>query len=304
MRIGLSGGAATVDRMVEQAVEAEAEGFTSLWYASAIGGDPLVAMALAGRATTSIELGTSVLQTYTSHPALQANRAASVVAAMGRAGFTLGIGPSHEQVIEGAYGMSYARPGRHTEEYVSILTALLRGEPVDVDGEELSLHSGGRVAAPPFPVPVLVAALAPRLLRVAGEHTDGTILWMGNARAVEEHVVPRITAAATAAGRPAPRVVAGLPVAVHDDIDEARRVAGEMFAGYGVLPNYRRILDLGAADGPADAAIVGDEGAVTSQLEALESAGATDIWAAVFPVGTDRKASRARTRDLLRSLVG
>jgi F420-dependent oxidoreductase-like protein len=304
MRIGLSGGAATVDRMVEQAVEAEAEGFTSLWYASAVGGDPLVAMALAGRATTSIELGTSVLQTYTCHPVLQVNRAASVVAAMGRPGFTLGIGPSHESVIEGAYGLSYARPRQHTEEYVTILTALLRGESIDFAGEELSFHAAGRIATAPFPVPVLIAALAPRLLRVAGEQTDGTILWMGNARAVEEHVVPRITAAATAVGRPAPRVVAGLPVAVHDDIDEARRVAGEMFAGYGVLPNYRRILDLGAADGPADAAIVGDEGAVTSQLEALESAGATDIWAAVFPVGTDRKASRARTRDLLRSLVG
>ncbi len=304
MRIGLSGGAATVDRMVEQAVEAEADGFTSLWYASAIGGDPLVAMALAGRATISIELGTSVLQSYTSHPALLANRAASVVAAMGRPGFTLGIGPSHEPVIEGAYGMSYARPGRHTEEYVGILTALLRGEAVDVDGEQVSLHSGGRVAPPPFPVPVLVAALAPRLLRVAGEHTDGTILWMGNARAIEAHVAPRIAAAASAAGRPAPRIVAGLPVAVHDDVEEARRTAGEMFAGYGVLPNYRRILDIGAADGPADAAIVGDEGAVTAQLEALVAAGATDIWAAIFPVGADRKASRARTRALLQTLAG
>src|SRR5437763_2267758 len=107
MRIGLSGGAASVDRMIEQAVEAERDGFTSLWYASAIGGDPLVAMALAGRATQSIELGTAVLQTYTCHPALQANRAASVVAAMGRAGFTLGVGPSHKPPIEDFLGLSY-----------------------------------------------------------------------------------------------------------------------------------------------------------------------------------------------------
>src|SRR5437588_5696364 len=120
MRIGLSGGAATVDRMIEQAGEAEADGFTSLWYASAIGGDPLVAMALAGRQTKSIELGTSVLQTYTCHPLLQANRAASVVAAMGRPGFTLGVGPSHKPVIE-SLGMSYEHPGRHTEEYVTVL---------------------------------------------------------------------------------------------------------------------------------------------------------------------------------------
>src|SRR5437867_2342158 len=113
MRIGLSGGASSVDRMIEQAQQAEADGFTSLWYASAIAGDPLIAMALAGRATTSIELGTAVLQTYPCHPVLQAARAASVVMAMGRPGFTLGLGPSHAPVIDGAFGLSYDHPGRH-----------------------------------------------------------------------------------------------------------------------------------------------------------------------------------------------
>src|SRR4029077_8473924 len=109
----------------------------------------------------------------------------------------------------------------------------------------------------PQPVQLLVAALAPRLLRVAGSVADGTILWMGNARAIESHVAPRITKAADEAGRPAPRVVAGLPVAVHDDVSEARAVAGRLFEGYGQLPNYRRILDHGNAAGPGDAAIVG-----------------------------------------------
>ncbi|MDX6234859.1 MAG: hypothetical protein QOH68_3987 [Nocardioidaceae bacterium] len=302
MKIGLSGGAATVDKMVEQATRAEADGFSSLWYASAIGGDPLAAMALAGRATSSIELGTSVLQTYTCHPALQANRAASVVAAMDRPGFTLGIGPSHKPAVEGAFGMSYDHPGRHTEEYVTILTTLLRGEGIDFDGEDLIFHVE-RVAKAPHPVPVLVSALGPRLLRVAGELTDGTILWMGNARAIDVHVGPRIRAAAEAAGRPAPRIVAGLPVAVHDDVAEARQAAAELFANYGTLHNYRRILDIGEADGPGDAAIVGDEAAVTAQLQALVDAGATDVWAAIFPVGADRTASRARTRSLLTVLA-
>src|SRR6476469_10040778 len=126
MRIGITGGGSTADRIIQQAVDAEADGFSSLWYASAVFGDPLVAMALAGRATKTIELGTSVLQTYTCHPILQANRAGSVVAAMGRAGFTLGIGPSHKPAIEDAYGMSYDHPGRHTEEYTRVLTGLLR----------------------------------------------------------------------------------------------------------------------------------------------------------------------------------
>src|SRR5690606_32613122 len=106
---------------------------------------------------------------------------------------------------------------------------------------------------PAHPVSVMVSALAPRMLRVAGEQTDGTILWMANARAIESHVAPRITAAAEAAGRSAPRIVAGLPVAVHDDADEARQAAAEQFAGYGTLPNYRRILDHGGAAGPGDA---------------------------------------------------
>jgi F420-dependent oxidoreductase-like protein len=301
MRIGLNGGAASVDKMVEQAQRAEADGFTSLWFASAIAGDPLVAMAIAGRATSSIELGTSVLQTYTCHPVLQANRAVAVSAAMGRDGFTLGIGPSHEPVIEGMFGLSYAHPGRHTEEYVRVLTDLLAGDPVSYDGEDHRVHA----ALPSTrPVPVLLAALAPRLLRVAGERTDGTILWMGNARAIETHVAPRIRAAAESAGRPAPRIVAGLPVAVHDDLDEARTEAATQFAMYGQLPNYRRLLDHGAADGPADAAIVGDEGAVTAAIQGLFDAGATDVWAAIFPVGADRSGSRRRTRELLAELAG
>jgi F420-dependent oxidoreductase-like protein len=303
MRIGLSGGAAGIDRMIEQATEAEADGFSSLWYAGAIGGDPLVPMALAGRASATIELGTSVLQTYACHPALQANRAAAVAAAMGRAGFTLGIGPSHRPVIEAAYGLSYDHPGRHTEEYLTVLTELLDHGTVDFDGDDFRVHVAGRVQKPEHPVPVLVAALGPRLLRVAGERTDGTILWMGNARAIETHVAPRLRAAASSAGRPEPRIVAGLPVAVHDDVDAARQVAGAQFTLYGQLPNYRRILDHGEVDGPAEAAIVGDEASVRTQIQSLFDAGATDVWAAIFPVGEDRKASRQRTRTLLKELA-
>ena len=303
MRIGLTGGASSVERMIEQAQRAEADGFTSLWYASAVGGDPLVAIAMAGRATSTIELGTSVLQTYTAHPVLQASRAVSVVDGMGRAGFTLGLGPSHRPAIEDAYGLSYARPGRHTEEYLQVLTALLRGETVHFDGDELRVHAGGPTNADRTHVPILLAALAPRMLRVAGQLTEGTILWMGNEKAIEVHVAPRLRAAAAEAGRPAPRIVAGLPVAVHDDADEARAVAGSVFAGYDELPNYRRLLDIGGADGPADAAIVGNEAAVTARIEALFAAGATDVWAAPFPVGDDRSASRARTRTLLRELA-
>lgn len=306
MRIGLTGGGRTVDKVVEQAKRAEADGFTSLWYASVVTGDPLVAMAVAGRETSRIELGTAVLQTYPVHPLLQANRAASVVDAMGRGGFTLGIGPSHEPLIRGVFGLSYDHPGRNTEEYVRILTGVLRGDDVDVDGEDWTVHTMGRGIAPAHPVPVLVSALGPRLLRVAGELADGTVLWMAPARAIESHVAPKLHAAASAAGRPAPRIVAGLPVAVHDDEAEARAAAAASSTAYAGMANYQRILEIGDASTPADAAIVGGEAAVRAQLRSLLDAGATDIWAAVFPVGEDREARAASTRrttDLLKELV-
>lgn len=304
MRIGLPGGGATVEKIVRNAERDEADGFTSLWYPSAAAGDPLVAMALAGRATSRIELGTAVLQTYPCHPVLQATRAAAAASAIGTAGrFTLGVGPSHQPVIEGMLGMPYDTPGRHTDEYVQILAPLLRGETVAFRGEQLGANVGPLALVDGAEIPVLVAALGPRLLRVAGQHAAGTILWMANATAIERHVAPRIRTAASEAGRPEPRIVAGLPVAVHDDVAEARSVAAEQFAAYGTLPNYQRILERGGVAGPADAVIVGDEASVTAQLEALVEAGATDVWAAPFPVGDDRAASRARTRALLQGLV-
>jgi alkanesulfonate monooxygenase SsuD/methylene tetrahydromethanopterin reductase-like flavin-dependent oxidoreductase (luciferase family) len=173
--------------------------------------------------------------------------------------------------------------------------------PVDVENDLFRVHAPNDVTD--LPVPVMVAALAPLMLQIAGELTDGTILWMANARAVADHVTPRISRAAADAGRPSPRIVCGLPIAVTDDEPAARGVAAQVFAGYGVLPNYRRILDIGGAAGPADAAIVGDEASVTAQIEALFAAGTTDVWAAPFPVGEDRSASRHRTRALLKELA-
>lgn len=306
MRIGLTGGAATVDKMVEQAIQAEADGFSALWYASAVGGDPLAPIAVVGRSTSRIELGTAVLQTYPCHPLFQANRAASVTKAMGRAGFTLGIGPSHDSVVRGAYGLDYDHPGADTEEYVGILATLLRGESVVRQGEHWSVDSTHRAAPPDHPVPVLLAALGPRLLRVAGEQADGTILFLATAPVIESHVVPRITAAAEAAGRGAPRIVASLQVAVHDDVAEARAAQAGAAALYAQRPNFQRMVELAGAASAAEIAIVGNEEAVTRQLQALIDAGATDIYAAAFPVGDDseaRRSSMRRTRELLASLV-
>ncbi|MEZ5255777.1 MAG: LLM class flavin-dependent oxidoreductase [Ilumatobacteraceae bacterium] len=229
-----------------------------------------------------------------------ANRAMAAAEAMGRSGFTLGIGPSHEPVIEGMYGLSFEHPGRHMEEYVAVLAPMLRGEAVSFEGDEYRVHLPASTP-PAQPVQLMLGALAPRYLRIAGQQSAGTILWMGNARAIEGHVAPRLRQATGDGAEP--RIVAGLPVVVHDDIDEARNEAAKQFAVYGTLPNYLRLMAHGGIQGPAEAAIVGNEAAVRGQLQALFDAGATDIWAAPFSVGTDRKASRDRTMALLRELV-
>ncbi len=138
------------------------------------------------------------------------------------------------------------------------------------------------------------------MLRLAAEQTAGTILWMTGPATVRDYIVPTITAAASAAGKDAPRVVCQLPVCVTSDPGAARAQAGEAFAIYGQLPSYRAMLDKEGAAGPADVAIVGDEDAVATQIADLAAAGATDFVAAVFAAD---EADRRRTRSLLKKII-
>jgi F420-dependent oxidoreductase-like protein len=303
LRIGLPGGGATVDRIIDNAQQAEADGFASLWFPGAAGIEPLVVLPLIGRATERIELGTSIVQTYPRHPVLMAQQAAAVGLAIGDASrFTLGVGVSHRPVIEGVYGLSYDGNARHLREYLTVLSSLLETGGVRFDGDDYRA-TADLAMRPDQPVQVIVAALAPRSLAAAGELAGGTITWMANAHAVETLIAPTLRAAAAAAGRPEPRIVVGLPVAVTDDEAAGREAAARQFTAYGTLPNYRRVLAAGGVSSPADAAIVGTEDQVGQAITALFDAGATDVWAAPFPVGDDRRASRQRTRALLRELV-
>jgi F420-dependent oxidoreductase-like protein len=303
MRIGITARGSTPDEVVQHAREAERDGFSSIWYSHLLMGDPLAVMVLAGRATSSIELGTAVLQTYPCHPLLQANRTSAAATAMGRPGLTVGLGPSHRHIVEDVYGFAYDHPGRSTEEYLRIYTGLMRGEDVEYVGEDWSVHSARRMVAPSCAVPVLLAALSPRLLRVAGQYADGTIMWMAPPTAIESHVAPTIQKAAAAAGRSAPRIVAGLPVAVHSDVNEARDAAARSAVLYDQVPNYRRIMELGHVSGAAEASIVGDATSVRSQLQSILDAGATEIWAGIFPVGEDQGGSIRRTYEALAEMI-
>jgi F420-dependent oxidoreductase-like protein len=263
-------------------------------------------MALIGRATSTIELGTAVVPMQTRHPMIMAQQAVTTQEACGGR-FTLGMGPSHDWIIDGQLGIPYDRPVRMVRDYLDVLLAAFAGPgAVDVDNDSFRVHSPMDVADV-RPMPVLLAALGPTMLRIAGERADGTILWMADERAIADHIAPRIVAAANASGRPAPRIVAGVPVALCADgeADDARAMASEVLGHAHFSPNYVRLLEHGDAEDVGDTMATGSEATVLSRLQRYRDAGVTDLAARVVPVGRDpetRQASRTRTRDFLASL--
>ncbi len=299
MRIGINGtgSVATLGRLQELAARAEADGFDSFWLAQIFGLDALTALAVVGSQVDRIELGTAVVPTFPRHPMMLAGQALTVQAATGGR-LALGIGLSHQVVVEGMWGYSYDKPVRHLREYLDALLPLLRGESVSVSGEDITAI--GRLDVRGVEAPdVIVAALGAQMLRLAGSRGCGTITWCTGERALLDHVVPRITAAADAAGQPPPRVVASLPICVTDDVDRARSLVAEQLALYGGLPSYRAMLDLEGVDDPSDIAILGDEQHVTDVLGRLGDGGVTEFAAAITAPDADE---HERTWQLLRSL--
>ncbi len=299
MRIGINGtgSVATLGQLQELAARAEADGFDSFWLAQIFGLDALTALAVVGSQVDRIELGTAVVPTFPRHPMMLAGQALTVQAATGGR-LALGIGLSHQVVVEGMWGYSYDKPVRHLREYLDALLPLLRGESVSVSGEDVTAI--GRLDIRGVEAPdVIIAALGAQMLRLAGSRGCGTITWCTGERALLDHVVPRITAAADAAGQPRPRVVASLPICVTDDVDRARSLVAEQLALYGGLPSYRAMLDLEGVDDPSDIAILGDEQHVTDVLRRLGDGGVTEFAAAITaPDGEEHE----RTWQLLRSL--
>jgi F420-dependent oxidoreductase-like protein len=300
MKIGIGvGGDGTIDAMIKQVQRAEESGFDSAWAANIFGVDAITLLALAGRETSRIELGTGVVPTYPRHPTAIAQQALTAAAASnGR--FTLGIGLSHKVVIENMLGMDYSKPIRHTREYLSVLMPLLEGKQVNFQGEEYRVAATVRLAGAEKP-PVLVAALGPQMLKLVGKMADGTITWMGGPKYLAETAIPMIRTAAAQAGRPAPRIVAGFPIAVTNNADAARASAAKTFAMYGTLPSYRAVLDVEGAE-PASVAIIGNEAEVEQQVRALAAVGVTDLNAAAFPVEGDPGAI-GRTYETLAALA-
>jgi F420-dependent oxidoreductase-like protein len=320
MRIGLMVGtdkdcpaAERLPRLLAAAQTAESGGLASFWFPQVPGYlDAMSVIALIGACTMRIELGTAIVPIQTRHPVAMAQQALTTgVACAGR--FALGLGASHHWIVDAQLGLPYDRPARHVRDYLEVLRAAFdpqrpASELVEVETETYRVHSPMDVtdAGPP---PVLLAALGPTMLRLAGENTDGTILWMADERAIAEHVVPRITAAAHAAGRAAPRIVAGVPVALcsNGEIDRARAHANQALGHAELSPNYMKLLERGDAEDVGDTMAAGDETTVLARLHRYRDAGVTDLAARVIALGDSpaaRTESRHRTEELLAALSG
>ncbi|MEO3760212.1 TIGR03564 family F420-dependent LLM class oxidoreductase [Mycobacterium sp. B14F4] len=315
MRVGLMVGSdkerPRADRLaglLDDGTSAERLGFASFWMPQVPGYlDAMTAVALLGRVTERIEVGTAVVPIQTRHPLIMAQQALTTqVACAGR--FTLGIGPSHHWIIADQLGLSYDRPAHLVRDYLDVLDAAFAGPGrVVVDNDSYHVDSPVDVSDS-FDLPVLMAALGPTMLRIAGERTGGTILWMADERAIGDYVVPTITKAAQEAGRSGIRVVAGVPVALCSaaEVDDARAYAGDVLGHADFSPNYVRLLEHGDAEDVGDTMAAGDEATIAARLHRYRDAGVTDLAVRVVPLGQDaedRRASRTRTQEFVASLA-
>ncbi len=288
----------SLDVVVDRICRADADGFPTVWTHQAFGPDPFVAMAVAARDAPRIEVGTALVPAVLRHPQALAAEALTAQAALaGR--LTLGIGMSHPHVVEGRLGMSYERPAQFMREYLEALLPLLRGEPADVRGERLTMV-GGIDVGDVKPPPVLIGALAPLMLTLAGRLADGTITGATGPRGLADHVVPSITKAAADAGRPPPRIVAAVVACITDDPDAARRRIEATSKPYAAMPAFKTMLDREGVSSQVDIGIIGDEASARAKAQRFIDAGATDL-AVRESTGTPEEAER--TRAFLKSLL-
>jgi F420-dependent oxidoreductase-like protein len=288
----------SLDVVVDRIRRAEADGFPIVWTHQATGLDPFVAMAVAARHAPQIEMGTALVPAALRHPQALAAEALTTQAALGGR-LTLGIGMSHPHVVEGRLGLSYERPAEFMREYLEALLPLLRGEPADVRGRRLTMV-GGLDVGEATPPPVLIGALAPHMLRLAGRLVDGTITAATGPRGLAGHVVPSITKAAAAAGRPAPRIIAAVVACITDEPDGARARIAATSKPYATMPAFKTMLEREGITSQVDIGLIGDETTAGAKARAFIDAGATELIVREAP-GTPEEAER--TRAFLKSLL-
>ncbi|GEL23651.1 LLM class F420-dependent oxidoreductase [Pseudonocardia sulfidoxydans NBRC 16205] len=272
----------TVDDVVGRARAAAATGVGSAWIGQRPDLDATLLAAVVGREVPELTVGVSVVPIFTRHPLVTASAALTAQAAThGR--FRLGLGLGAAFMTEPVYGVPHVRPVDRLREYLTVLRSVFAGDAVDHHGAELTAAASGVGTAGARPaVPLYVAAMAPRTLQVSGELADGILPYLAAPEVLAEHVVPALTAAADAAGRPRPRVVAFVPAAVVTDPDAARDAVTTSLTRYGAVPSYRRVLDLAGVDSAVELALLGDEQAVADGVRGYLDAGADEVVLSVL----------------------
>jgi F420-dependent oxidoreductase-like protein len=277
-----------LEKTLERASGLRDRGFTRMWSSQIFGPDTLTVFAVVGREYRDLDLGTAVVPIQTRHPTMLAAQARTVQDAIGGR-LSLGIGLSHKAVVEGMWGISFDHPATYMGEYLDALAPMLRGERVRASGERVSATTIGVLGPSDVRTPgLLVAALAPKMLEMAGALTDGTLTWMTGVKTIATHVVPTINAAAAAAGRSTPRVVCSLPISVTGDVADTMTKVNERLEIYGTLPSYRAMLDREGAKGPADVGLFGKREQVLEKLHELAEAGVTEFSASMAGGVDDR----------------
>ena len=276
-------------------------GLDHAFAAQVFGPDPLTLLAAAGAQVPGIGLGTGVVPVHPRHPMMLAAQALTVQEVTDNR-LILGVGLSHQVMVEGIWGMSFDRPARYMKEYLASLMPLLRGETVSSTGERVTTTTPLPLGVPGATAPpVLVAALGTVMLNLAGTVADGTVTWMTGTATIGNHIAPTIRAAAEAAGRPEPRVGVCLPVSVTNDIEAAKERINQAMAIYPTLPSYKAMLEKEGAENAGDIAFVGDEETVAAAIGRLADAGATDFVGAVIGSADERARGFALLSEIARS---
>ncbi len=301
-RVGVAIAAADAAEALARIQRAEELGVAAVWMAT--GGarmDALTLFAAAAVKTSAVLLGTSIIPTWPRHPIAVAQQA-QVVARLSGGRFRLGVGPSHKEGMVHGFGADFRAPLGHLREYVRVLKALLQRGKVDLAGRHYTAR--GEIEEP-SPVPVMAAALRRRSYHLCGAEADGAISWVCPAKHLRDTALPAMESGAAEAGRPTPPLIAHAPVALCDDVDEARQGVREQMGMYVRMPFYARMFaDAGfpeAAQGTwSDAmidavAVYGAEEQVREKLRRLFSYGATEIIASPVLTGPNPEASWERT---------
>ncbi|SCD27151.1 F420-dependent oxidoreductase, MSMEG_4879 family [Streptomyces sp. BpilaLS-43] len=292
-----------IDATVRLAHEASAAGLRSAWFGQTFGADSPQLAAIVGREVPGLQVGTSAIPVFGRHPLVVSSQAQTAQAAThGR--YHLGLALGTKLLTEGGFGIPFERPVARLREFLTALRQLTETGTADFHGELLTAHTPvpARVPGAEAGVPLLVAAMGPQALRASGELADGILPYLAGPRALAEHIVPAVTAAAQAAGRPAPRIVALVPGVVTDDVDAVREKVTEQLAFYEQIPSYARVIELSGGRRAADVAVIGDERRIADEVRRYRDAGATEVVFSGTEVAGD--ADRRRTWDVLGALAG